>query len=191
MLGRTPGANDAQKRLSNVVLEESVRLNQIVTEFLDFSRPQALNLHECHLEEIIRKNLSFIRPELDKKGITVTDNLNGRSMKLMADQELLYQAILNVLLNATQSMKDGGAIFVRVDEQRDHYRLEIEDKGCGISEESVNRIFDPFFTTKEKGSGLGLSIVKKIIEGHKGTITIQSIEGEGTKVEVRLPRMGL
>ena len=85
-------------------------------------------------------------------------------------------------------MEDGGAVDVRVDEERGHYRIEIEDKGCGISEENVKRIFDPFFTTKEKGSGLGLSIVKKIIEGHRGTVTIRSREGEGTKVEVRLPR---
>jgi len=188
LLGGTPGANDTQKRLSKVILEESVRLNQIVTEFLDFSRPQALNLRECHLEEIIRKNLSFMKPELNKKGITVKDDLNGRSLRLMADQELLYLAILNILLNAMQSMEDGGAVDVRVDEERDHYRIEIEDKGCGISEENAKRIFDPFFTTKEKGSGLGLSIVKKIIEGHRGTIGIRSREGEGTKVEVRLPR---
>ena len=191
LLGGTPGTNDTQKRLSNVILEESVRLNQIVTEFLDFSRPQALNLRECHLEEIIRKNLSFMQSELDKKGITVKNNLNGRSLRLMADQELLYLAILNILLNAMQSMEDGGAIDVRVDEERGHYRIEIEDKGCGISEENAKRIFDPFFTTKEKGSGLGLSIVKKIIEGHRGTIGIRSREGEGTKVEVRLPRTGL
>jgi two-component system sensor histidine kinase HydH len=188
LLGGMPGTNDTQKRLSKVILEESVRLNQIVTEFLDFSRPQALNLRECQLEEIIRKNLSFMQPELDKKGITVKNNLNGRSLRLMADQELLYLAILNILLNATQSMTDGGAVDIRVDEERGHYRVEIEDKGSGISEENLKRIFDPFFTTKEKGSGLGLPIVKKIIEGHRGTITIRSREGEGTKVELRLPR---
>ncbi|MBN1830590.1 MAG: two-component sensor histidine kinase [Deltaproteobacteria bacterium] len=189
LLGGTPGANDTRKRLSKVILEESVRLNQIVTEFLDFSRPQALNLRECDLKEIIRKNLSFMKPEMDKKGITVKDNLNGRSIRLIADKELLYLAILNILLNATQSMEDGGAIDIRVSEERGHYRIEIEDMGSGISGENMKRVFDPFFTTKEKGSGLGLPIVKKIIEGHRGTIGIQSREREGTKVEIRLPRM--
>jgi signal transduction histidine kinase len=108
----------------------------------------------------------------------------------MADQELLYLAILNILLNAVQSMEGRGTVDIRVDEERDYYRIEIEDKGCGISEENANRVFDPFFTTKEKGSGLGLPIVKKIIEGHRGTIAIRSREGEGTKVELRLPRLG-
>ena len=120
----------------------------------------------------------------------VNDNLNGRSLELLADQELLYQAFLNILINAIQSMQDGGTIDIKVEEERNHYRIEVEDTGCGISEEHVNKIFNPFFTTKEKGSGLGLSIVRKIIEGHRGIVGIQSREGEGTKVKVQLPRRG-
>ncbi len=190
LLGEMPDASDTQKRLSGVIKEESTRLNQIVTEFLDFARPQVPNLHECQLEEIIEKNLSFIRPELEKKGIQVQDNLNGRSFRLRADHDLLYRAFLNILINAIQSMQDGGTIDIKVEEARDTYQIEIEDTGCGISEENADKIFNPFFTTKEKGSGLGLSIVRKIIEGHRGTVDIQSREGEGTKVEVQLPRKG-
>jgi hypothetical protein len=108
LLGEMPDANDIQKRLSGVIREESTRLNQIVTEFLDFARPQVPNLHECQLEEIIEKNLSFIRPELEKQGIQVQDNLNGRSFRLRADHDLLYRAFLNILINAIQSMQDGG-----------------------------------------------------------------------------------
>jgi len=190
LLGEMPDASDTQKRLSGVIKEESTRLNQIVTEFLDFARPQVPNIQECQLEEIIEKNLSFIRPELEKKGIQVQDNLNGRSFKLRADHDLLYRAFLNILINAIHSMQDGGTIDIKVEEARDAYRIDIEDTGCGISEENVDKIFNPFFTTKEKGSGLGLSIVRKIIEGHRGTIGIKSIEGQGTKVQVQLPRRG-
>ncbi len=190
LLGEMPDASASQKRLSGVIKEESTRLNQIVTEFLDFARPQVPNLHECQLEEIIEKNLSFIRPELEKKGIQVQDNLNGRSFRLKADHDLLYRAFLNILINAIHSMQDGGTIDIKVEEGRDAYRIEIEDTGCGISQENVDKIFNPFFTTKEKGSGLGLSIVRKIIEGHRGTIDIKSVEGQGTKVQVQLPRRG-
>ena len=190
LLGEMPDASDTQKRLSGVITEESTRLNQIVTEFLDFARPQVPNLQECQLEEIIQKNLSFIGPELEKKGIQVQDNLNGRSFRLKADHDLLYRAFLNILINAIQSMEDGGTIDIKVEEARDTYQIEIEDTGCGINEENADKIFNPFFTTKEKGSGLGLSIVRKIIEGHRGTIDIQSREGEGTKVGVQLPRRG-
>ena len=190
LLGEMPDANETQKRLSGVIKEESTRLNQIVTEFLDFARPQVPNLQECQLEEIIEKNLSFIRPELEKKGIQVQDNLNGRSFRLRADHDLLYRAFLNILINSIQSMQDGGTIDIKVEEDRETFQIEIEDTGCGISEENADKIFNPFFTTKEKGSGLGLSIVRKIIEGHRGTIDIQSKEGEGTRVEVQLPRKG-
>jgi signal transduction histidine kinase len=190
LLGEMPDAKDTQKRLSGVITEESTRLNRIVTEFLDFARPQVPNLQDCHLEQIIEKNLTFVRPELDKKGIAVNDNLNGRSFKLQADQDLLYRAILNIVVNAIQAMEDGGTIQINVEEEKDTYQIEIEDTGCGISEENLKKIFNPFFTTKERGSGLGLSIVRKIIEGHNGRVAINSREGEGTKVRVQLPRRG-
>ena len=188
LLGQMPDANETQKRLSGVITEESNRLNRIVTEFLDFARPEVPSLQDCYLEEIIRKNLAFLRAELEKKRIEVHDNLNGRSFKLRADQDLLYRALLNIFINAIQSMKNAGTITVRVDEEKDHYRIDIEDMGCGITQENIKKIFDPFFTTKERGTGLGLSIVRKIIEGHRGTIEIESKENAGTKVSLQLPR---
>jgi len=188
LLGEASDASESQKRLSGVITEESSRLNRIVTEFLDFARPQMPNLKECYLEEIILKNLSFLRPEMEKKGILVSDNLNGRSLRMRADHELLYRALLNIFINAIQSMKDPGTINVKVEEEKDTYRIEIEDAGCGITQEKQKKIFNPFFTTKETGSGLGLSIVRKIIEGHEGTIGIESREDAGTKVTLQLPR---
>jgi len=138
----------------------------------------------------IEKNLTFLRPELEKKGIIVNNNLNGRSFRLRADQDLLYRAFLNIFINAMQSINDGGTISIRWEEGKENFRMEIEDTGSGISQENVKKIFNPFFTTKERGSGLGLSIVNKIIEVHRGRITIASREGQGTKVSIRLPRKG-
>lgn len=187
LLGSQPNADDVQKRLSGVINEESIRLNQIVTEFLDFARPQTPVLSDCALDEIIEKNLTFIRPELDKKGISVRHNLNGRKMRLKADQELLYQAFLNIFINAIQAMKNPGVISVDVEEKKGDYWIEIQDTGNGITAEQKKKIFNPFFTTKERGTGLGLSIVKKIIEGHNGMIDLESREGEGTRVTITLP----
>jgi two-component system sensor histidine kinase HydH len=188
LLGGMPESREVQKKLSGVIIEESSRLDNIVTEFLDFARPLLPNLQECHLEEIIEKNLLFLNPELDKKGISVRDNLNGRSLKLVADPQLLYRSFLNLFVNAIQSMKGGGTITVNVDEDRDRYLVAIEDTGNGISQENLNKVFNPFFSTKEKGSGLGLSIVRNIIEAHGGSITIESEVGSGTKVKISLPR---
>lgn len=190
LLAEKSGHDQSQEKLSNVIIEESGRLNTIVTDFLDFARPQVPNLQDCHLEEIIDRNLSFLRPELDKKGIIINNgNLHGRSFIIKADPELLYRAFLNIFINAIQSMKDGGGtISIEIEEEKEDYRVEIQDTGIGISAENGKKIFNPFFTTKEKGSGLGLSIVKKIIDGHKGSIWIESEEEVGTSVFVTLPR---
>jgi two-component system, NtrC family, sensor histidine kinase HydH len=189
-LGGMPNTNDTQKRLSSVITEESTRLNRIVTEFLDFARPQIPNLEHCDLKNILEKNLLFLGPELERRGVTVHHNLDGRSLTLMADHGLLYRAFLNILMNAYQAVQDGGRIDVNVKKASENYYVEIEDSGSGINLENLNRIFDPFFTTKEKGSGLGLAIVKKIIESHQGSILIESAEGKGTKVKISLPRQG-
>ena len=188
LLSGMPDTGETQKRLLEVITEESIRLDGIVTEFLDFARPQAPNLQECQLEEILKKNILFLHPELEKKGIEIKHNLDGRSLALEADQGLLYRAFLNVLINAVQSMKDGGTIRVRVEEEKDRYLIEIQDTGCGISTENLKKLFNPFFTTKDRGTGLGLSIVKKIIAGHRGDIAVDSREGTGTRVRIALSR---
>jgi signal transduction histidine kinase len=159
-----------------------------VTEFLDFARPQTPVFQDCDLEEILGKNLRFLDPEFDKELISVSHNLNGRSLNVSGDPQLLYQAFLNIFVNAIQSMQGGGSVTVQVSEEKEWYIIGIEDTGCGISQETLSRIFDPFFSTKDKGSGLGLSIVRKIFEGHNGSIWIESVEGTGTKVFVKLPR---
>ena len=188
LLGGMPDATEAQQKLSSVIIEESSRLNNVVTEFLDFARPQQPNFQDCNLEEIIRKNLQFLQPELEKEKISVQDNLDGRSLRLRADPQMLYRAFLNVFMNGIQAMKNGGTLKVDVAEEKDHYVVGIEDTGCGISQENLGKIFDPFFSTKDKGSGLGISIVRNIIEGHKGSIWIESRNSLGTKVFMKLPR---
>lgn len=189
LLAESAEAHQISKRLSEVIIEESTRLNNIVTEFLDFARPSTPNLQDCRLEEIIQKNLNFLQPEFEKRGIQVQSNLQGRAFELRADQDLLYRAFLNIMLNAVQAMNRGGVLQVKAAKEKDHYEIEIEDNGPGVSPENMQKIFNPFFTTKERGTGLGLSIVKKIIEGHRGTIKLESMQGRGTKVKVRLPRV--
>lgn len=195
LLGKMSDCTEVQERLSAVIIEESNRLDNIVTEFLDFARPQEPNFQECYLEEIINKNLQFLGPELDKENISVHDHLDGRSFKLRADPQLLYRAFLNIFMNSIQAMKNGGTMTVDVTEKKGHYVVSIMDTGCGISQENLGKIFDPFFSTKDKGSGLGISIVKNIIEGHKGSIWIESKVGDpqgrngtGTKVFIKLPK---
>ncbi|NLD35687.1 MAG: GHKL domain-containing protein [Desulfatiglans sp.] len=186
LLNNMPDATETHKRLSGVITEESIRLNRIVTEFLDFARPHALNLRECDLKEIINKNIEFLEPELEKKGISVENNLENRRYMIEADQDLLHRVFMNLIINAIQAIQGMGKIIISIAEERGAYNFEIKDTGSGISEESMKKVFNPFFTTKQKGSGLGLPIVRKIIEGHGGQIDIESTEGNGTSVMVRL-----
>jgi len=195
LLGSMPGTDGSHTRLTGLIIEESGRLNNIVTEFLDFARPLAPNFQDCYLNEILEKNFAFLQPELDKKGISLKNNLNHRSLRLRADPQLLYRSFLNIFVNAIQSMQNGGTITVEVEDKDDHYMLAITDEGSGISEKHLTKIFNPFFSTKEKGSGLGLSIVRNIVEGHKGKIWIDSrVEddpkgsGTGTTVRIKLPK---
>ncbi|MFC1884517.1 PAS domain-containing sensor histidine kinase [Thermodesulfobacteriota bacterium] len=195
LLADMPDSSAAQKKLSSVIIEESSRLNNTVTEFMDFARPQEPNYQECYLDEIINKNLDVLAPELKKSKITVSHNINGRSLKLRADANLLYRTLLNIFINAIQSMPGGGTIKALVKEKRGEYVLSIEDSGSGIRQEDITSVFDPFFSTKDEGSGLGLSIVRNIIEGHNGSINIESRtkglvqgEGSGTKVIITLPK---
>jgi two-component system sensor histidine kinase HydH len=189
LLEEKSASDQTQKKLSTIIIKESGRLNDVVADFLDFARPQVPNFQDCRLEEIIDRNLSFLRPESDKKRVIVNNgNLNSGAFTIEADPELLYTAFLNIFINAIQSMKDGGNLSVKIIEETENYQVEIKDTGIGISAENLRKIFNPFFTTKEKGSGLGLAIVKKIIEGHKGTVRIESEEGVGTRVFVALPR---
>jgi two-component system sensor histidine kinase HydH len=189
LLSEKLSSDEAQSRLSNIILEESGRLNDIVTEFLDFARPQEPHFRDCRLEDIIQRNLAFLKPELDKKGIAVNNgDLNAKSLAIEADPDQLYRAFLNIFINAIQSNKDGGRLGVDVKEERSFYRVEILDTGEGIRPEDLRKVFNPFFTTKDRGSGLGLAIVRKIIEVHKGKVWIESEEGVGTRVFVALPK---
>jgi two-component system sensor histidine kinase HydH len=188
LLSSMPDSSAVQQKLSGVIIEESRRLNNVVTEFLDFARPQEPSLQPCRLEEVIAKNLFHLGPELDKQGIKVYHQLEGRSSEVKADHEMLYRAFLNVFLNSLQAMKEGGVLRVKIEEDRDAYVVAVEDSGKGISEENMKKIFNPFFTTKDRGSGLGLSIVKKIMEGHGGSIWLTSNEGVGTRVMMKFPK---
>jgi two-component system, NtrC family, sensor histidine kinase HydH len=195
LLGSMPGAQESTTRLTSLIIEESGRLNDIVTEFLDFARPMTPNFQKCNLKQILERTFLFIGPELAKKGISLQHNLDHSLLQLQADPEKLYRSFLNIFLNAIQSMPNGGEITVHVTKEKEgRCLLKIADTGTGISEKDLDKIFDPFYSAKEKGTGLGLSIVRNIIEAHKGKIWIESrtaaSESEGpagTRVMIQLP----
>lgn len=179
---------EPDNQLASVIREEADRLNRIVTEFLDFARPQVPRVQPVRLETILEKNLHFLETELAQHAIQVHKDFPSDSQPFSVDQDLIYRAFLNILLNAIQAMPNGGTIGVRVHYDIQGAEIEIKDSGAGLSQEELAKAFQPFYTTKEKGSGLGLAIVKNIIEVHKGTLRIVNSESGGTSVFIAIPR---
>ena len=182
---------EPQNRLAQIIVEESNRLNDKVSEFLDFSRPRVPSLRPCDLEGVIDRSLELVQPEMERLGITISReyHLNGQAQA--ADPDLLHQAFLNILLNAIQAMPAGGHLTVStaLDPRGQGEEISFADDGQGIDAETLKKVFNPFFTSKEKGSGLGLPIVKSIIESHQGAIKVDSTLGEGTTVTITLPEL--
>ena len=178
---------DPNNTIPNVIVEETGRLNNIITDFINYARPKTPNLSPSHVDEVIEKNLNFLDTQLSEKGYRVSKNFENNLPDIMADSAMLYQAFLNILINAMQAMPEGGEIRVNVRANNNIIIITFDDDGEGIPDDILTRVWEPFFTTKEKGTGLGLGIVKNIIEAHGGDIHIRNKSERGVRVIIELP----
>lgn len=176
------------EHLARIVIEETNRLNTITMEFLDFARPQEVELKSGNINEVVAKALTFIAPKAAEQGVDIDNELAAGPVQAAHDDQLLYRAVLNILVNALQAMNEGGKLRVATRRGSEGgAEIEIADSGKGMSEKKVEHIFKPFFTDKSKGTGLGLSITKNIIDSHNGEITVSSRENHGTTFVVKIP----
>jgi signal transduction histidine kinase len=176
-------------QLATVIREESDRLNRIVTEFLDFARPLVPRCQPVHLETLFEKNIQFLTPELERFHIAVQRDYQLPPVhSVPVDQDLIYRAFLNILLNAVQAMPEGGTIRIGIEFHSREVVITVSDSGPGLADDELEKAFKPFFTTKERGSGLGLAIVRNIIEAHRGNIKMTKPGEGGTAVVISLPR---
>lgn len=176
------------EHLAKIVIDETVRLNNIVVQFLDFARPPVAEFVPGQVNEVVGKVLDFITPELRRREIVLVSDLAPELPRHQLDGELLYRALLNILMNGIQAVADGGRLSVTTrlaGEGRSE--LLIADNGVGIAAEKLEQIFLPFFSEKHKGTGLGLAIAKNILDSHRATITVTSEEGEGTTFSITFP----
>lgn len=178
---------DPSNKIPDIIVEESSRLNTLITDFLNFAKPKALNLTPIHVEDVLNKNLVFLDSQIKEKQITINKKIEVDLKPMMADQAMLYQAFLNILINAMQASGHGGKIDIEIISRKDAVEIVFRDNGGGISNENLKKIWDPFFTTKETGTGLGLGIVRNIITSHGGSIQLQNQPEGGVSVNVLLP----
>lgn len=170
-----------------VISEEVERLNGIVVDFLFAVRPMDLNSRLCRINERIDEVISFVRFELEKENIKIRTRYAKNLPCLSLDEKYIKQALLNLIKNAEAAMEGGGTLtFTTWDEGSSVY-LSVQDTGIGIPEENLSKIFEPYFTTKDFGSGLGLTLIYKIIKEHRGDIAVKSKKGRGTTFTFRFP----
>lgn len=163
-------------------------LNTIVTNMLTFTKVSRPQFTPLDLTQVIDETLVFFEPVCEQRNIRARRVDSGQSLTIEADGDMLRQMLINLLMNGLQAMPEQGELTVRARLQgADTVEIGVEDTGIGIPEENLKRIFDPFFTTNERGTGLGLSLVHRIVEKHRGTIAATSRFGKGTRFSIMLP----
>ena len=176
------------ENLAQIIIDETSRLNTIVTEFLDFARPQQPRLKEIDINVILDRVVRFIGQMAEEQQISINTKFKCETLVKQVDEDMLYRAFLNILLNGIQAMQNGGKLSVVTEKLADGTaRIELSDTGSGMTAEKVEQIFQPFFTDKHKGTGLGLAIVRNSISSHKGQIFVNSKIDEGTTFNIILP----
>ncbi len=174
----------AQETIRSIV-GEIAGMNRIIGDLLTFARPASINRVTVNLKEMIESCLSGVL-QAKGEGPAVTTDMNIENIEIAVDEVLMRQAFTNLIQNAVEAMPDGGTLSIGAQGKKE-CRIVIRDSGTGMPPESLKKIFLPFYTTKDKGVGLGLALVHKIVLSHGGRIDVESMEGQGTTFRVALP----
>lgn len=180
--------DETQKKLMNIILKEIDRLNLLITEFLDYAKPEKFPDTKVNIKNVIEDVLLICKrhPEIGENFIW---NIQLIDMEILGFHEKLKQAFLNIIINGIQAMKDRPQAQYNISLQidNDYAVLKLQDTGSGMSEDNKRRMFEPFHTTKIKGTGLGLAITHKILENHKAIIIVNSEINVGTEFIIKFP----
>src|SRR5437667_9966757 len=171
----------------DIARSEVNRLDSIVTQFLRAIRPSRPQLHPENLNTIIEEAVRFFTPEIQDRDIVVEQELRSDLPLLQLDRDQMKQAFYNVIKNSLEAMQRHGTLRIGTDLDDTHVFVRFVDTGSGMSAANLSRVFEPYFTTKPAGTGLGLLIVRRIVREHGGELSIESSQGKGLTLTIRLP----
>ncbi|MBI5376635.1 MAG: HAMP domain-containing protein [Candidatus Schekmanbacteria bacterium] len=177
------------KDIIDKILSQIDRLSKTTKDILSFARPSVPMFVPTNINSVIEKSLFFARQNAKNNGVDIREELSNDIPETKADSELLKQVFLNIMLNGIQSMPEGGTLTVSSDMGDGGVSIvvSVSDTGCGIPKDKLKNIFNPFFTTKHQGTGLGLYIVKDIVDSHNGRIEVESNNSKGSIFKVYIP----
>ncbi|HKM06608.1 MAG TPA: ATP-binding protein [Sphaerochaeta sp.] len=178
--------SDAQRYID--VLEEEInRLNSIVVDFLFAVRPLDTRLRLGSIMKTLKEIKTFVEPELAENRVSLTCDISTSLPRLEFDENLLKQVLLNLIKNAMNAMEQGGRLTLRAYPDGNQVLISIQDTGTGMDDDTLQKIFEPYYTNKATGTGLGLTVVYKIMKEHRGDITVKSRLGQGTTFTLSFP----
>ena len=177
------------QQISNLMIQEVDRLNRVVGQLHEFARPITISKKPINVKTFLKNSLKLIERQALEENIKIQTDLAPEIDEIFIDPDRISQVLLNLYLNAVESVKNGGNLFIMLlkNEEKKRVEIRVSDTGTGISEDDLTHIFDPYFTTKASGTGLGLAIVHNIIDAHEGEIKVESRLGQGTTVTILLP----
>ncbi len=181
-------AQRAQRKIT-VIKKEIDRLEEILNSFLQYIDKTELNLARTDLNELVSDMVDFFTPQCYSNSINLRSRLHNEPLMCRIDPDMFKQVLLNLFINAQQSMPNGGELIIRTRRQDRSAIIEVNDTGQGMDKDMLMKIFKPYYSTRKGGSGLGLPKVKKIVEAHRGSIDVNSEPAKGTSFSITLPLM--
>ncbi len=178
-----------QETALRAIRESAMTMQNIVHDVLDFSKPIDLKLKEEDIRDSVKRACDLCKTKAQEAGVSLEVELAGDSLPAEVDAAHLERAVVNLVNNAVDASSKGQIIVVKVAPEKRGLTVRIRDSGVGMDKETIENIFTPFYTKKSSGTGLGMPIVQKIVEGHKGRIDISSRPGHGTEITIEIPRL--
>jgi len=174
-------------RYLEIITEEIERLNSIVVDFLFAVRPMDTSMKRTTVNVVVEEIIEFIKYELEENQVKLKTKLDQNLPKIDLDEKYMKQALINIIKNGVAAMNEGGTLTIVTREDHGYVHIDISDSGIGMNEEQLSKIFEPYYTTKEFGSGLGLTVVYKVVREHNGEVSVHSREEQGTTFTISLP----